>query len=120
MALYRFFTLQEIKSEEGKHLATTSLNPDHGIYKGHFPGNPVVPGVCLLHILKSICSEIASKPVMLTTGNSIKYLQIINPNENATIHWEIMMNGSEKDSYQVQCSAFWKGKVCFKFVGGFR
>ena len=53
-------------------------------------------------------------------GNSIKYLQIINPNENATIHWEIMMNGSEKDSYQVQCSAFWKGKVCFKFVGGFR
>ena len=28
------------------------LNPQHAIYNGHFPQQPVVPGVCMLQMIK--------------------------------------------------------------------
>ena len=28
------------------------LNPDHLIYKAHFPGQPVTPGVCILQMIQ--------------------------------------------------------------------
>ena len=30
------------------------LNPDHLIYKAHFPGQPVTPGVCILQIIQEL------------------------------------------------------------------
>lgn len=119
MSLHNFFTLKEIRKEGDKHLAAITLNPEHEIYKGHFPGNPVVPGVCLLHILKSICSDIVKKPAMLRTGDTIKYLQVINPNVATDMSWEIYVNETDEHSFNVRCITSWKGMVCFKFVGGF-
>ena len=33
------------------------LNPQHAIYSGHFPQQPVVPGVCMLQIIKRVHRE---------------------------------------------------------------
>ena len=37
------------------------LNPEHGIYKGHFPYVPVAPGVCLVQIIKEILLDLIMK-----------------------------------------------------------
>lgn len=34
------------------------LNPQHAIYSGHFPQQPVVPGVCMLQIIKECIEKI--------------------------------------------------------------
>ena len=34
------------------------LNPQHVIYNGHFPQQPVVPGVCMLQIIKECIEKI--------------------------------------------------------------
>ena len=57
MLLDNFYS---ILSSESSHSTTWTiqieLNPDHTVYQGHFPEHPVVPGVCLLQLIKE-CAE---------------------------------------------------------------
>ena len=41
-------------SSENKFTAIVELNPEHKIYKGHFPEIPVAPGVTLIQMLQEI------------------------------------------------------------------
>ena len=41
------------KNEEGIS-AQIKLNPKHEIFKGHFPGKPIMPGVCMIQIIKEL------------------------------------------------------------------
>ena len=34
-----------------KYRFSLELNPEHPVYEGHFPGNPVVPGVCQVQMI---------------------------------------------------------------------
>ena len=34
--------------------AQLQLNPAHRVFEGHFPGQPVVPGVCMVQMIKEI------------------------------------------------------------------
>ena len=49
MLLENFYKIIHIKErEDGKQEIEIELNPGHVLYQGHFPGQPVVPGVCTL------------------------------------------------------------------------
>ena len=50
-----FYTLNQIAPQgEGKYICRITLNPAHPIFAGHFPGNPITPGVCMLQIIKEL------------------------------------------------------------------
>ena len=42
---------------EGRCDFTIELNPQHFIYKAHFPGEPITPGVCIMQIAKELLEE---------------------------------------------------------------
>ena len=53
MLLDNFYTiLSSEQPDETSGTVLLELNPDHAIYQGHFPAHPVVPGVCLLQLIK--------------------------------------------------------------------
>lgn len=55
MLLENFYKIIHIKErEDGKQAIEIELNPGHVLYQGHFPGQPVVPGVCTLQIIKKV------------------------------------------------------------------
>ncbi len=62
--------------------AMVHLNKDHAIFKGHFPGNPVMPGVCMIQIIKELTEEATGKNLFLTVSSNIKFMAIINPEKN--------------------------------------
>ena len=120
MALHDFYELIKYEVIDEGCKAMVHLNPNHEIYTGHFPGRPVVPGVCLLHILKELCSKRVGSKLEISTAASIKYLQVIDPNDSAEIEWNLSIIPKEDSGFTVRCSAFWKQRVCFKFVGTFQ
>ncbi len=69
------------KTAEGI-LAKVHLNKDHAIFKGHFPGNPVMPGVCMIQIIKELTEEATGKNLFLAVSSNIKFMAIINPEKN--------------------------------------
>ena len=75
--------------------ATIKLNPGHEVFKGHFPGNPVMPGVCMIQMIKELSEEATGKTLFLSVASNIKFMAIINPEKNDTIH--LVLHISEVD-----------------------
>lgn len=56
------------------------LNAQHFIYKAHFPGEPVTPGVCILQIAQELLSEETKLNLSLKKIKNAKFTAVIAPN----------------------------------------
>lgn len=70
-------------------LSKVHLNKDHAIFKGHFPGNPVMPGVCMIQIIKELTEKALGKDLFLAVSSNIKFMAIINPEVNPDLELAI-------------------------------
>src|SRR5580693_3721795 len=80
-----FFTVRDIQIEPGSVKASLEINPSHEIFKGHFPGTPVVPGVCMMQMVKEIIEDMVGKEIRLLRADHMKFLAVINPEEKKVI-----------------------------------
>lgn len=55
------------------------LLPSHPIYAGHFPGRPVLPGVCTLTIIKECIGRILGQNVSYASIKECKYISTLIP-----------------------------------------
>lgn len=77
------FTVPQI---EGNTIKTTlELNAAHKIFEGHFPQHPIVPGVCMMQMVKEVVENVIGKETNLFIAHNIKFLTIIDPRENKTV-----------------------------------
>ena len=65
------------------HEVTISTPLEHPCYAGHFPGNPVVPGVLLLDL---IVSELSRGPPRVI--GSVKFHRPVKPGEGFVLRWK--------------------------------
>lgn len=75
-----FFTVDNTtQGAEGDWTFQVSLNSDCEVYKGHFPGQPIAPGVCLLTMI-SECAKVQMQQneKKLRLGN-IKRCKLMHP-----------------------------------------
>ena len=84
-----FYTVENTESAESNYCVSLVLNPSHEIYKVHFPGNPITPGVCLLQISLELLNLRFQRKLRLAGAKNIKYLKVINPIENPKIEFVI-------------------------------
>ena len=107
-----FFKILSIEKEDGKYNAGIEFNPGHEIFKGHFPGNPVVPGVCMVQVIKIILKNIYGKDFTMQQSSQLKFLAIINPNETKTVQVEIILSKEDESGLTVSGSIH-KGELIF-------
>ena len=55
------------------------LNAEHAIYRAHFPGEPITPGVCILQMALELLSDAVGGNVALANAKNVKYLSILRP-----------------------------------------
>ncbi len=80
--LDQFYTITKIESQTNTACIEVALNPAHAVYNGHFPGMPVVPGVCTLMMVKSCFERWKGKRFVFRLLNSCKFLTAIRPEQN--------------------------------------
>jgi 3-hydroxyacyl-[acyl-carrier-protein] dehydratase len=80
-----FFKMVSLEGAHNNYVAVIEFNPLHEIFKGHFPGNPVVPGVCMVQIIKDILKNIFKKDFTMKHALQLKFLAIVNPDEIKTL-----------------------------------
>lgn len=74
---------------DNKYIFTIKLNKDHDIFKGHFPDNPVTPGVCMMQIIKELTQNVTGKNLILKTTSNVKFMAIINPVTHPNLKLEL-------------------------------
>ena len=108
-----FYTIQAFTNEEGIAKATISINASHKIFEGHFPGVPVVPGVCMTQIVKELLEKAIEKETRLVKADHLKFLSVINPVENNIANVEVKYKVTESD-IDVIASITNSAATCFK------
>jgi 3-hydroxyacyl-[acyl-carrier-protein] dehydratase len=116
MFLNDLYSVISNQSEEGKVNARISFNKAHNIFEGHFPGHPVVPGVCMMQIVREIMEVSLSKRLKIAIGNNMKFLSIIDPVKNPEVAITIAYT-SEDDKFKVNATLSEEALTFFKFKG---
>lgn len=114
-----FYTIVDLESNTNAIHAIIELNEKHPIFKGHFPGQPVVPGVCEMQIVKEILSSVLQKEIRLQKADDIKFLQMIDPALNTTLNVEIDYFINEEQNVDVRSVIYQDNEICFKLNGVF-
>ena len=119
MLLNDFFTISDKVTSETEIWAELFINANHKIFEGHFPNQPVVPGVCMMQMIKEILEMVIGKETNLTQAADMKFLAVINPLENNLIHASIKYAAEETGAINIVASLFKDELVHFKFKGQF-
>lgn len=77
--------------------AVVRLLPDSPIYRAHFPGWPITPGVCLVQIALELMEEMAGQAGHdLVAAKSIKFTSPIIPTEGTDLRFNMGGDGCER------------------------
>lgn len=85
MLIEGLYTIEAFEQDAETVTTTIKLHKDHIIFKGHFPGNPIMPGVCMIQIIKELTEKAVGKDLFLAISSNIKFMAIINPEKNDTL-----------------------------------
>ena len=107
------------KISDGRWSSEVSINKNSKVFEGHFPGQPVLPGVFMLEIVGSVLSGITSGRRKLIEGDNIKFLSILDPGVDNKISVAVSFTVSEDNIYNVKSELSGNGKTFLKFKGKF-
>ena len=99
--------------------AAIMLNPNHSIFKGHYPSQPVLPGACMVQIVKDVVELAIAQKVVLTKASQLKFLQMVTPDEDQALHLKIAYLKQHGD-LKVTANLSIAETICFKFQGIFQ
>jgi 3-hydroxyacyl-[acyl-carrier-protein] dehydratase len=78
MLVQDLYYIKQIKSSDGIQ-AVIEINAVHPIFRGHFPEIPVLPGVCMIQIIKELIEMEEQISTTLKHSDMIKFLSMLNP-----------------------------------------
>lgn len=116
--LNSFYTVTELLNEANKLNAVVSFDPGHEIFDGHFPGQPVVPGVCMVQIVKELLEQYTGKKLLLRKGHQLKFLQLLVPKTDEAIQVNITWS-EEEGQYNIAADFKRNNEAAFKMTGLF-
>jgi 3-hydroxyacyl-[acyl-carrier-protein] dehydratase len=92
------FVDQILEVDDDHIVATYRFRPEHDFYRGHFPGNPVTPGVILIeamaqvgvvamgiYLLSREAPEKVGKVVTMFTDVAMDFTGVVRPGDEVTI-----------------------------------
>jgi 3-hydroxyacyl-[acyl-carrier-protein] dehydratase len=117
MLLNDFFTIDDFKESDNIIDCNIKLNINHPIYAGHFPSQPVVPGVCMMQILAELTSKVLGKKLLIKKANQVKFLVPIIPDKNTALSVNIKYAEQDGDQFKITGSIHNTELTFFKFKG---
>ncbi len=106
---------------ENNITATLEIHKNNKIFSGHFPGQPVLPGACMLQIIKEVAENTLDKSLRLKKADSIKFLAVIDPGINNILQLTLSYRLTDHQTIYITAGlSIGTGSViCLKFKGSF-
>ena len=95
MLINDYYTIEGTATHEGAHLYHIRLNPECQVYQGHFPGEPVSPGVCNIQMLKELAEQTIGRRLFMSNLNLCRLTTLVTPQEHPTMTATLIID--EKD-----------------------
>lgn len=118
MLLGSLFVIKSEAKDDNFFRVQIQIPDSHPVFDGHFPGAPVMPGVCQIQMLEETLSHLLKKSLVLKHANTIKFLAGMEPVKHHDITMEIKVEPRESD-FHVNATYFNPSETFFKFKGDF-
>ena len=99
---------------------TLTIEREHPILQGHFPGQPVVPGVCIIQAVRDALEAVLEKKMIMAGADQIKFLQPILPDKVSWAEMEVTLKENAGEILKVTAQITGDGVVFVKFRAFFR
>ena len=101
MLINNFFKIIERTQENERAIFIIELNKNHPIYEGHFPGSPIVPGVCSIEIMKECAEFYLNTSLYYDSIEQCKFLSPIDPVKTAFLTISLQIISLNENEYSI-------------------
>lgn len=115
------YIIKNISGTDSSLEAIIELNEQHTIFEGHFPGQPVLPGACMLQMTRELLETFLEKQLQLVKADDIRFSAMVDPTVNKELIFSIQYNLTEIQLINVNTKIVKQDDtVCCKIKGSFR
>lgn len=116
MVLENFYKIEtkNVIEENKIYSFDITINNKHTIFEGHFPGNPIMPGVCMMQITKDIAEELTDGKLFMKKCSNVKFMAIINPEVNKDLNLQITISEDENGDVKIKNITKFEDTVALK------
>ncbi len=119
MLIEGLYTILDLEENSPEIKAKVKIHGSHEVFKGHFPGNPIMPGVCMIQMIKEITEQVTGKELFLAVATNVKFMAKINPEENEIIDLVLTLS-EENDQIKVKNITSYDQTVALKLSTTFK
>ena len=113
-----------VELTENKIKTTKVISPDEPFFKGHFPGNPIMPGVLICEsifqaagiLLSNILGGVGGGTPVLTRISNAKFKNIVRPGDLLELQAEVVETVSNASFMKGSASVAGKTAVTVEFA----
>lgn len=89
------YKIDAFTNVDGKIEASLTIDATHKIFEGHFPGQPVLPGVCMMQIFKELLEKANGQKLFMYQADSSKFLRMVDPHQTPRLNFVIDYTSTE-------------------------
>jgi 3-hydroxyacyl-[acyl-carrier-protein] dehydratase len=89
------------KSDSGQIVAEIQAPPDSPWFSGHFPGQPILPGIAQLGMVFDAICHFGSQNMKISHISRVRFKQMIRPNDSLRIIVMPQKDHAESYSFRI-------------------
>lgn len=101
-----FYKVEQAAGSDTEFEYLIALNKEHFIYRAHFPGNPVTPGVCIIQLCKELMELRMKKPLLLKKVVNAKFMAVVNPTICGAVRVMFSKVASSENGYKFSVAVY--------------
>lgn len=74
------------RDSEGAVVAKVTTDADSPWFSGHFPGDPILPGIAQLHMVTACIEQVLQQQLVLQNLARVKFKKLMRPGDVLDIH----------------------------------
>lgn len=110
MLIKDYYTIEGTSQQESAYIFHIRLNPECNVYQGHFPGEPVSPGVCNIQMIKELAEQVAGRSLFMGNLQLCRLTTLVTPQAHPTMVATIVMEEKE-GTYKLRATLGKKGET---------
>ena len=95
---------------EGEYVCTMDFDPAFRGFEGHFEGNPIVPGVCLIQAARTAAEAVIGKALVTRSISNCRFRRPVPGGGQITVR--IKLEKSEDGLWTVKADMSVGGQIC--------
>ena len=111
--MIHYYQIDSRKDEGDATLFSVTLLPDYNAYTGHFPDNPVAPGVCNIQMIKDCAELLTGRRLLLAYIDKCKFSAMLSPQTTPQLSLRMQLS----ETYKVRATLFDSTTTYLEFKG---